>query len=146
MCIFTSSILGISLLASPLTANASESVEGPEVTLVNESALTLDNGLGARASSGKGRIEGSNPIGLKPRASASTIMNSGTGWVVKAKVNSNNNGTSTSTSGWSSLRNTNKVSTPNLVALTEKTTFFGEHELKKTKTSSWEEAKTSISF
>lgn len=144
MGIFMSSILGISLLASPLTANASESVEGPEVTLVNESALTLDNGLGARASSGKGRIEGSNPIGLKPRASASTIMNSGTGWVVKAKVNSN--GTSTSTSSWNSLSNTNKVSTPNLVALTEKTTFFGEHELKKTKTSSWEEAKTSISF
>lgn len=145
MSILSSSILGISLVAFPLTASASKSVVGPEITLVDEAARKIP-GSGAKASSGRGHIKGSNPLFFKPRAVASTIMKSGTGWVVKVKIVSKSGNKITSTTGWHSLNNTNKVTTQKLVASTEKATFIGYHELKKTKTSSWEVAKTSISF
>ncbi|MGE7696468.1 hypothetical protein ACQKNC_20620 [Lysinibacillus sp. NPDC094177] len=150
MSIIASSILSFSLLTSPVASEdlsepVKDSVEGPEITLSDDSFLTAE-GLSVRASSGKGHLEGNNPLGLKPRAIASTIVNSGTAVTVKAKIDSNNNGTSTSTSGWHTLSNTNKVSTPKLVALTEKTTFFGYHQIKKYKSSDWETAQTQVSF
>lgn len=85
-------------------------------------------------------------MGFKPRATASTTINSGTAYYIKAKVNSNNNGTSTSSSGWHSLSNTSKVSTSKLVASTEKATFHGYHELKKKKSSPLETANTTLKF
>ncbi|MFP9130614.1 hypothetical protein [Niallia sp. BSM11] len=140
-------VIAFGLLASSVSATdiKNEDVEGPAITLEDESSIS--NSASARAvSSGKGTLTGSNPLGLKPRASASTTVNSGTAYFLKAKVNSNNNGTSTSSTGWHSLNNTSKVSTSKLVASTEKATFHGYHQLKKKKTSSLETANTTLKF
>ncbi|MGG0287910.1 hypothetical protein ABEY41_22935 [Peribacillus butanolivorans] len=98
------------------------------------------------ASVGNAKLSGSNPIGLKPRAVASTSAKSGAASSLRAKVDVNNNGTSTSTTGWAQQSNTSKVSTSKLVTSTEKAQFHGSHQIKKTKTSAWQVKTTNIKF
>lgn len=120
--------------------------EEVENSISDESTNIDSNGLERGTVQVTGTLNGSNPFGLKPRATAKTSTNKNVS-SIRVKLDSNNNGTSVSSSGWKTLQDTTLVNSGQLVSNTESTRFTGYHQIKQKSTSDWFSGKnTTVSF
>lgn len=133
LCTLVFSLVTISAHASEFE----EEIEGPQQTVT---AITTDGKT--RVSWGEGLLEHANPLGRKPWAYAKTKTFAGTAYSIKAKTTVKSGGYTDSTS-WATRSNASSATSATIIARTESgVSFTGNHEIKDTSTSGWQNTTT----